>query len=128
MSKRFLRLALIFALLSVVLGAFGAHALKKVLSEYQLGIFETGVRYQFYHAIALLATFLLSSHLPERFTRWAGICFIIGILLFSGSLYLLACSDLIGLTNKSIVGPMTPIGGMFFILGWGSLLFGSFKK
>ena len=128
MSKRFLQLAFVFALLAVVFGAFGAHALKKVLSEYQLGIFETGVRYQFYHAIALLAVFLLSNYLPVRFTRWAGICFIAGIFLFSGSLYLLACSDLIGLENKSIVGPMTPIGGLFFILGWGSLLIGSIKK
>ena len=128
MSKKFLQFAIVFALLSVVLGAFGAHALKKVLSEYQLGIFETGVRYQFYHAIALMITFLLSKQIPEQFTRWAGICFTTGILLFSGSLYLLACSELIGLQNKSIVGPMTPIGGLFFILGWTTLLFGSFKK
>lgn len=128
MSKNFLRLAFIFALLAVILGAFGAHALKKELSEYQLAIFDTGVRYQFYHALALVGAFLLKDYLPTKFTRWAAICFTIGILLFSGSLYLLACSEMIGLTNKSIVGPMTPIGGVFFILGWGSLLWGSFKN
>ncbi|MFT4663937.1 MAG: uncharacterized membrane protein YgdD (TMEM256/DUF423 family) [Polaribacter sp.] len=127
MSKNFLRLAFLFALLAVVFGAFGAHALKKVLSEYQLGIFDTGVRYQFYHALGLVAAFLLKDHMPEKFTRWAAYCFALGILLFSGSLYLLACSEVIGLENKSIVGPMTPIGGLFFILGWGSLLLGSFK-
>jgi len=92
-----------------------------------LGIFDTGVRYQFYHALGLIAAFLLKDHMPEKFTRWAGYSFVLGILLFSGSLYLLACSEVIGLENKSIVGPMTPIGGVFFILGWGSLLLGSFK-
>ena len=128
MSKNFLRLAFLFALLAVVFGAFGAHALKKVLSEYQLSIFDTGVRYQFYHALGLVGAFLLKDHMPAKFTRWAGYCFALGILLFSGSLYLLACSEVIGLENKSIVGPMTPIGGLFFILGWGSLLLGSFKE
>jgi len=128
MTKNFLRLGFLFALLAVIFGAFGAHALKQVLSEYQLGIFDTGVRYQFYHALALIGAFLLQDHIPDRFCRWAGICFALGILLFSGSLYLLACSELIGLENKSIVGPMTPIGGLFFILGWGSLLLGSFRE
>jgi len=127
MNKNFLRLAFLFALLAVVFGAFGAHALKKLLSEYQLGIFDTGVRYQFYHALALMGAYLLNDHMPVRFTRWAAICFSLGIVLFSGSLYILACSEIIGLENKSIVGPMTPIGGLFFIFGWGSLLLGSYK-
>ncbi len=127
MNKKFLQLALIFALLAVVLGAFGAHALKKWLSEYQLGIYETGVRYQFYHALAMGLAYLLTGSLPVRFTRWAAICFGLGILLFSGSLYLLACRDLIGLDNTRLVGPLTPIGGLFFIAGWFALLVGSFS-
>ncbi|MFK7808916.1 MAG: DUF423 domain-containing protein [Saprospiraceae bacterium] len=128
MSKNYLRLALVFAMLAVILGAFGAHALKKVLSEYQLGIYETGVRYQFYHALGMLAPFVLREYIPAKFCKFASIFFTIGILLFSGSLYLLACSDMIGLENKSIVGPLTPIGGVFLILGWGSLFFGTFRK
>jgi uncharacterized membrane protein YgdD (TMEM256/DUF423 family) len=128
MTKNFLQLAFVFALTAVVLGAFGAHALKAKLTAYQLGIFDTGVRYQFYHAFALMITYLLRGQLPERYLRWAALCFCIGIVLFSGSLYVLACSDWIGLANKSIVGPMTPIGGVFFILGWGLLLWGSGKK
>jgi uncharacterized membrane protein YgdD (TMEM256/DUF423 family) len=127
MRKNFLRLAFLLALTAVLLGAFGAHALKAKLTAYQLGIFDTGVRYQFYHALALVATYLLRGKLPERYLRWAALCFCIGIVLFSGSLYVLACSDWIGLENKRIVGPMTPIGGLFLIMGWGLLLWGSWK-
>ena len=128
MSKNFLRIAFIFAFLGVVLGAFAAHGLKSVLNEYQIGIFQTGVRYQFYHALAIMMAYLLSTHLSIKLSRWAAICFTVGILLFSGSLYGLACRHLIGLEVSKILGPLTPIGGVFFIVGWLLLFFGSFDK
>ncbi len=128
MSKNFLRIAFIFAFLGVVLGAFAAHGLKSVLDEYQIGIFRTGVRYQFYHAFAIMIAYLLSAHLSVKLSRWAAICFTIGILLFSGSLYGLACRHLMGLEIAAILGPLTPIGGVFFIAGWLLLFFGSFSK
>lgn len=128
MSKNFLRIAFIFAFLAVTLGAFAAHGLKSVLSEYQIGIFQTGVRYQFYHAFAIMISYLLSAHLSVKLSKWAATCFTIGILLFSGSLYGLACHDLLGIEIKAILGPLTPIGGVFFIVGWLLLLFGSFGK
>jgi len=128
MSKNFLRIAFIFAFLGVTFGAFAAHGLKSVLSEYQIGIFQTGVRYQFYHAFAIMIAYLLSNHLPTKLSKWAAICFTIGILLFSGSLYGLACHHLLGTEIKAILGPLTPIGGVFFIVGWILLFFGSFSK
>ena len=114
----FLRTAAVFGLTAVVLGAFGAHGLKNILPPERLLIFETGVRYQYYHTFALLFTSLLSARLPGRYLRYAGRCFIIGIVLFSGSLYLLAVRDAIGLTFWKILGPLTPLGGVFFIAGW----------
>lgn len=101
--------------LSVVLGAFGAHGLKNKISPEMLAVFKTGVDYQFYHsiALALVGLSLIAQGIDEsRFLTWAFICFGIGIVLFSGSLYLLA------LTRKKIFGPITPLGGLFFILGW----------
>jgi uncharacterized membrane protein YgdD (TMEM256/DUF423 family) len=101
--------------LSVVLGAFGAHGLKNKLSPEMLAAFKTGVDYQFYHsiALALVGLSLITQGIDEsRFLTWAFICFGIGIVLFSGSLYLLA------LTRKKIFGPITPLGGLLFILGW----------
>ncbi len=128
MNKSFLRIAFIFALLSVALGAFAAHGLKQHLSEYQINIFQTGVRYQFYHSFALIASWLLAGHLSIKYIRWAAWSFIIGILFFSGSLYGLACHELLGIENKSILGPMTPIGGLFFIIGWLMLIIASYSK
>lgn len=128
MSKNFLRIAFIFAFLGVTLGAFAAHGLKTVLSDYQIGIFQTGVRYQFYHAFAIMIAYLLSAHLSVKHTQWAATCFTIGILLFSGSLYGLACHHLMGIEIKAILGPLTPIGGVFFIVGWILLLWASFGK
>ena len=119
--KIYLSLGAIFALLAVVLGAFGAHALKTHLSPELLQTYEIGVRYQFYHAFALCLVFVLR-YLPFGETQsatlnWAGRCFVIGIILFSGSLYLLACREMINLPLV-FVGPLTPLGGAFFIAGW----------
>ncbi|WP_428742557.1 DUF423 domain-containing protein [Tenacibaculum sp.] len=106
-----------FGLLAVVFGAFGAHALKKVLTEEQLKSFETGVKYQMYHALILLFTgSYFSSSAPL-----IGWCFIIGVILFSFSIYGLVLSDARGKKMK-FLGPVTPLGGLFLIIGWAMLL------
>lgn len=106
----------IFGGLAVLFGAFGAHALKKRFTEDQLASFETGVRYQFYHAIVLLVlgqSFPLTSGIGE----WMVWCFIIGIFLFSFSIYGLCISSSFGKKLK-ILGPVTPLGGLFLLTGW----------
>jgi uncharacterized membrane protein YgdD (TMEM256/DUF423 family) len=101
--------------LSVILGAFGAHALKDKLTPEMLAVFKTGVEYQFYHSIALALvglSLIVQGAEEGQFLLWAALCFGIGVVFFSGSLYMLA------LTKKKIFGPITPLGGLFFILGW----------
>lgn len=123
MHRRILILGLSLAVLSIILGAFGAHALKSVVSEDKLQIFETGVRYQFMHAIALITLAIYSyqqllSITEQKWIGWAAHFFIVGTLFFSGSLYLLT---LLSATNHPLIpfiGPITPLGGLCFILGW----------
>ena len=118
MHKGFLRTAAILGLLAVTLGAFGAHGLKKIVPAEAITTFETGVRYQFYHALALLAVGMLFEKFPGQSLKYAGICFITGIVLFSGSLYaltLLQATNTVGLRG---IGAITPFGGLFFIAGW----------
>ena len=100
------------ALLAVALGAFAAHGLKSRLSPDMLGIFEVGVRYHMYHALALLAVAWASSRWPNGSTRAAGWAFIVGIVIFSGSLYILS------ITGIRWLGAITPIGGVAFLIGW----------
>ena len=104
----------------VGLGAFGAHALKGRLSPDMLAVFETGVRYQMYHALALLATAALMSRSEGRAVLVAGWSFTAGILIFSGSLYALA------FTGVTILGAVTPIGGVAFLIGWAALMIAAF--
>ena len=113
MARLFLVIAALLGALSVAGGAFGAHALKGQLTETALNSFETGVRYQMYHAIALLFVAALSKQNPEvgLFTT-AGWCFVAGVVLFSGSLYGLS------LAGVKALGPVTPLGGAAFIAGW----------
>jgi len=118
----------IFAALAVILGAFGAHALKEVLTESQLQTFETGVRYQVYHAFALLITGIAYTHLQVKQLKLASLFFIIGIILFSGSLYLLTMMKMTGQVGLGGLGILTPIGGLFFILGWIMLCLGFIQK
>jgi len=110
--------AAIFGGLAVMIGAFGAHGLKPLLSDYQVLIFEKGVQYQFYHCFALGLTGLLQQLLADarrlNIARWL---FTAGIVCFSGSLYLLACRDLVPL-SVAWAGPVTPLGGLCFIGGW----------
>ena len=128
MHKGFLQWAALLGALAVALGAFGAHGLKKYVPIETISTFETGVRYQFYHVFALLAVGILYERFPVKWLRYAGNCFLIGILLFSGSLYILTAlkaTDTVGLSG---VGAITPIGGVFFIAGWLVLLIGVWKK
>ncbi len=127
LNKTFLQAGALMALLGVILGAFGAHSLKALLSVERLATFEIGVRYQMYHGMALVLVALLAPYLPKRSIKIAGWFFVAGILLFSGSLYLLACRDIIGLTTWRWLGPLTPIGGVCFIAGW-TLLFIAARK
>lgn len=109
--------------LAVALGAFGAHAFKSFLmTTGRLDTFELAVRYQFYHALALLATGLLMHHIQSAMLRYSSICFALGILFFSGSLYVLC------LTGVSLWGAVTPVGGVLFIVGWILLGVGAYKK
>jgi uncharacterized membrane protein YgdD (TMEM256/DUF423 family) len=117
MHKGFIKTAALLGALSVALGAFGAHGLKKILSPDELQIFETAVRYQFYHVFALMATGILYMNFPAASLRWAGGLFITGIILFSGSLYLL-CYVKHNALAMDWVGAITPLGGAAFIAGW----------
>lgn len=124
MHKRFLTCGALLAGLAVALGAFGAHGLKKLVPPETVATFETGVKYQMYHALALLLAGLIAERLASVWLKRAAWCFLIGILLFSGSLYLLTAlkaTDSVGLGGLGII---TPIGGVFFIAGWISLAVG----
>ena len=121
--KHYLTLASAFAGTAVILGAFGAHALKAKLTIEQLQVFETGVKYQFYHAFALIVVGLLSEKFTGSALNYSAWFFTAGILLFSGSLYLLSTIEINGMMGiKKILGPITPLGGLCFILGWISLI------
>jgi uncharacterized membrane protein YgdD (TMEM256/DUF423 family) len=126
MQKRLLSIAAICGALAVILGAFGAHTLKAILSTESLQTFETGVRYQFYHTFAILATALLVEKSPKSLI--AGYFFLAGIIMFSGSLYLLAIRSTVGIEGWAWLGPVTPLGGLMFIIGWIILLFSALKK
>ena len=128
MYKNYLAIAAFFAGLAVALGAFGAHGLQKITSdETILHSYQTGVQYQMYHALGLLAVSVLFEKFSHRWLRWVANCFITGIILFSGSLYLLTVLKIQGAETKW-VGPITPIGGLFFIAGWLLLLVAVTRK
>lgn len=111
----------VYGMLSVILGAFGAHALKKILSVERLESFETGVRYQMYAAFFLLiAGYILRFDTSSQ--RWISILMIVGTMLFSFSIYGLSLQDYFGM-NLKFLGPITPLGGLFMILSWGMLIF-----
>ena len=128
MNKGFLKTACILGLLSVALGAFAAHGLKKSISADALSIFETGVRYQFYHVFALLAAGILYKEFQNKFIRWSGLFFIAGVFLFSGSLYCLTYIKGTAISGYDWIGAITPIGGLSFILGWLFLFIGLFQN
>ncbi len=124
MEKRYLMSGLIFAFFAVAIGAFGAHGLKSITSNQALlNSFETGVRYQFFHAIALLISPFILKQINHKsaFVFWS---FISGILLFSGSIFVLVLAKINHLdTLAKIMGLITPIGGLLLLLGWVALFF-----
>ncbi|MDQ6903878.1 MAG: DUF423 domain-containing protein [Bacteroidota bacterium] len=128
MHKGFLKIATLLGAITVVMGAFAAHALKQHISDYAFGIFETGIRYQFYHVFALLISGMLYKEFQNSFIRWSGILFIIGIILFCGSLYVLTFIKAAVLPGYDWVGAITPLGGLCFIFGWLCLFIGLLKK
>lgn len=115
MARTFLLIGSLAGALGVALGAFGAHGLRGRLSPDMLAVFETGVRYQMYHALAILLVSVLMARLDGWLIHAAGWSFAIGIVLFSGSLYLLA------VTGIRVLGAIAPLGGVAFILGWAFL-------
>jgi uncharacterized membrane protein YgdD (TMEM256/DUF423 family) len=112
-KSTFLLLGALSALIGVGMGAFGAHGLKAVISPEMLTVYQTGVTYQMWHALGLIAIALISQHAPDsKLLRWAGGLMFAGILLFSGSLYALA------LLNHTWLGMITPFGGVCFLAAW----------
>lgn len=126
MEKKILLIACTLGFLAIIFGAFGAHALKKILTVEQLNSFETGVKYQMYHALFLLfvgATQILS--LKEKTIVFY--LTLTGVLFFSGSIYVLTTNGLTGIKTK-LIGPITPIGGVLLILSWGYLFYAILTK
>ncbi len=124
MNKQFILIGAFIGAITVGLGAFGAHALKAILSATALTTYETGVRYQFYHCIALILVGIIYQAFPSKWLRWSGNLFIAGIVLFSGSLYLLSLLE----PGYRWMGAITPFGGLSFILGWLFLAVGVASK
>jgi uncharacterized membrane protein YgdD (TMEM256/DUF423 family) len=117
MDKTFLLLGAVAAFLAVALGAFGAHGLRGRLSPEMLAVFQTGVQYHMSHALALILVSAIMGRMSGWLIQTAGWCFVAGIVFFSGSLYLLA------VTGVTILGAVTPIGGLLFLAGWACLAF-----
>ncbi|MEE9367321.1 MAG: DUF423 domain-containing protein [Pontiella sp.] len=120
-AKLFLSLGSISGALAVIIGAFGAHGLKDKLCDQMLAVYKTGVEYHFYHTLALLGIGLLALHVESKLLTASGWSMAVGILLFSGSLYALSTSGI------KVLGAITPIGGLFFIIGWVLLTVAIFK-
>ena len=110
--------ASIFALTAVMLGAFATHGLKAHLTPSQVSTFETGAHYQFMHAVGLFIIGLLMHHNGSKLLRRAALIMTIGVILFSGSLYLLSCRTVFGIESWTWLGPITPLGGLAFMTAW----------
>lgn len=127
MNKRIILTAAFFGLMAVILGAFGAHGLRDKISAGNLEVWKTAVDYHFYHTLVLL--FLSKfSRARDHLIMVAYIAFTVGILLFSGSLYLLSTREATGWEGLSFLGPVTPVGGLLFILGWVCLFLATVKN
>ncbi|WP_367866288.1 DUF423 domain-containing protein [Pedobacter sp. WC2423] len=127
MNRKIILTASFFGAVAVILGAFGAHSLKNVVAADQLAIWSKGVEYQFYHTFALLflSTF---ARFRNKLVDFAYYSFTVGIIFFSGSLYLLATREVLQLSWVNIVGPITPLGGLLLITGWIFLFFAALKN
>ena len=122
---KFIKVAILFSVTSVILGAFGAHLLKDLLTETQLNSFKTGIRYQMFHGLAILILALNKNYFTDKLNRILQLMSV-GVILFSLSIYLLNLQDLFGI-SLSFLGPITPLGGLFLITSW-ILLFCNVKK
>jgi len=118
MNKMYFIIAALLGAVAVILGAFGAHGLKGRMNTDAFEIFETAVKYQFYHVFALLAVAIATQFIPGNLINWSGRFFIAGIILFSGSLYLLSYFKMAGNDQMNWLGAVTPFGGLCFITGW----------
>jgi uncharacterized membrane protein YgdD (TMEM256/DUF423 family) len=130
MQKKILAIAGISGALCVALGAMGAHALKDKIPVENIQTFETAVKYQFYHTLALILVSLLSDKIQSKFLNYSSTLFIVGICLFSFSLYFLALRPLLGVGSEEMkwIGAITPFGGLSFILAWLFLSFTAIKS
>ena len=126
MDRKIISTGAVLGMIAIILGAFGAHALKKVLSMEELSTFETGVRYQMYHALFLIFIGIINE-LSQKAKKIIYNLVVFGVLLFSGSIYLLATNSLTSFDFK-VIGFITPIGGLLLILAWGVLLFHTLMK
>ncbi|HBY68876.1 MAG TPA: DUF423 domain-containing protein [Flavobacteriaceae bacterium] len=115
-NKNIVVTASILAAITIAIGAFGAHGLKQLVDAKSVATFENGVRYQMYHCLALLVVGF-AKPISENTKKWVFRFFLFGIIFFSGSIYLLALKEVLPF-NVSFLGPITPIGGLFFIVGW----------
>jgi uncharacterized membrane protein YgdD (TMEM256/DUF423 family) len=118
MNKQLIIIGALLAGLGVILGAFGAHALGDHLSTAQLKTYQTGIEYHFIHSLALCILAIASTHVSTKWQKIISYLFLAGIVFFSGSLYLLACRNLLHIESWKWIGPITPIGGLCFILAW----------
>jgi uncharacterized membrane protein YgdD (TMEM256/DUF423 family) len=128
MYKLFLIVGTVLAGLSVALGAFGAHGLKKVVSPESVATYQTGVHYQMYHALAIILVAILAERFLNSYIHYAGFFFLAGVVFFSGSLYLIVSMHAMSKAVPTLLGLLTPIGGMLMIIGWVLLLIGILKK
>ena len=126
MGKKTLIKAGILGMIGVLGGAFGAHALKEILSVEHLATFNTGVRYQMLHAIVLIGLFLLGTKFEMKQFKIAAQLIFWGVILFSGSIYILVLKNIIGVEALKFAGPITPIGGLLIITGWLFIVLGSY--
>ena len=118
MQRTFFRTAALLAMVSVMLGAFGAHALKALITEQALASFHTATTYMMTHAIALFIVGMMYRHYKKKAMLWSGNFFVMGIIFFSGSIYLRIVLTYLGFEKLNIVNLITPFGGLMFILGW----------
>ena len=127
MNKQIILVASFFGALAVILGAFGAHGLEGKISEYHIETWKTANQYHFYHTFALL--FLSNfSRAKTNSIKVSYIAFTLGLILFSGSLYIMSVRELIGWTGAAFFGPVTPLGGLCFIIGWISLFIAALRN
>lgn len=130
-SRKHVTIAAFSGAFAVILGAFGAHTLRNILEAKQLATFQTGVQYQFYHSLAILgvACLVTDKTISKKVINTSIVAFTLGIILFSGSLYLLSLKGLLGIESwGKWLGPLTPIGGLCFITGWLLIIYAALRK